>query len=249
SPLAAFGSALVAVAFTYGGYQSTINFGGDASSDGKRVSRAILVGVICVTAVYLAATWAYVQVIGFEGLAGSQAIASIVMERLLGPIGNQIVTGALVISVFGYINVAMLSNPRVIMAMAEDGVISKKLASTSSNRHGVNVATLSLFAALSIVCVIFGESFEHILNYTIFLDCIGMATAAASLFLLRSEARLDRPVIASAIFFILSYIFIATSIYANDLKAATYGILLLSLTVAGKYLYDKYWHRSDHLQS
>ncbi|MBU3680141.1 MAG: amino acid permease, partial [Candidatus Kapabacteria bacterium] len=42
SPLAAFGSALVAVAFTYGGYQSTINFGGDASSDGKRVSRAIL---------------------------------------------------------------------------------------------------------------------------------------------------------------------------------------------------------------
>lgn len=240
SPLQAFGTALIAVAFTYGGYQSTINFGGDASADGKQVFRAIMIGVACVTALYLAATWAYVQVLGFDQLAGSSAIASMVMERLAGPLGNQLVLIALVISVFGYMNVAMLSNPRVITAMAEDGMISRRLASSTANARGVNAVTLSLFTALSIVCVFFGESFEQILNYTIFLDCIGMATAAGALFFLRSPTPLRGTSIVTGVLFIVSYIFIAGSIYVDDPKAAVYGLVLLGSIVLSKFAYERF---------
>ncbi|MFM8770602.1 MAG: APC family permease [Candidatus Kapaibacterium sp.] len=240
-PLQAFGTALIAVAFTYGGYQSTINFGGDASDNGRQVFRAIMVGVTAVTAIYLAATWAYVQVIGFDRLAGSSAIASMVMERLAGPVGNQLVLIAMVISVFGYMNVAMLSNPRVITAMAEDGVISRRLAASASNVRGVNALTLSLFTALSIVCVFFGESFEQILNYTIFLDCIGMATAAGALFLLRSKTPLRATSVVTGGLFISSYVFIAASIYMDDPKAAIYGIILLGSVGISKFAYDRIW--------
>ncbi|HBB25369.1 MAG TPA: serine/threonine protein kinase [Bacteroidetes bacterium] len=232
-PLAAFGSALIAVAFTYGGYQSTINFGGDASSDGRQVSRAIIIGVIMITALYLAATWAYVQVLGFETLGSSSAIASMVMERLTGPVGTSLVSVALTISVFGYINVAMLTNPRVITAMAEDGVLPKRLASSQMATRGVNGMTLTLFTALSIVCVVFGESFEKILNYTIFLDCIGMATAAGALFLLRDASPLSLSSRVLAIVFIASYVFIAGSIFRDDPAAGLYGIGLLALMIGG----------------
>lgn len=236
TPLQAFGASLIAVAFTYGGYQSTINFGGDASSDGRQVFRAIVIGVLSITALYLAATWAYVQVLGFETLAGSSAIASMVMERITGPIGTSIVSAALVVSVFGYMNVAMLSNPRVITAMAEDGVITSKLAASASEHRGVNTATLTFFTLLSMVCVFFGESFEVILNYTIFLDCIGMATAAGALFLIDSKARPNFRQMAMAIVFIISYVFIAISIYISDPKAALYGLLLLATVIAIKAL-------------
>ena len=245
-PLQAFGTALIAVAFTYGGYQSTINFGGDVSDSGRQVFRAIMIGVAAVTAIYLAATWAYVQVIGFDQLAGSSAIAAMVMERLAGTVGNQLVLGAMVISVFGYMNVAMLSNPRVITAMAEDGVISRRLAASASNDRGVNALTLSLFTALSIVCVFFGESFEQILNYTIFLDCIGMATAAGALFLLRSTTPLRTTSIVTGGLFIASYVFIAASIYMDDPKAAIYGLILLGGVVSSKFAYDKICHHDAH---
>jgi basic amino acid/polyamine antiporter, APA family len=241
NPLSAFGTALIAVAFTYGGYQSTINFGGDASSDGKQVSRAIIIGVVSITALYLAATWAYVQVLGFETLGSSSAIASMVMERLTGPVGTSLVSVALTISVFGYVNVAMLSNPRVITAMAEDGVLPKRMAMSNSSARGVNAATLSIFTALSIICVVFGESFEKILNYTIFLDCIGMATAAGALFLLRDAKPLSLSSRALAIVFIASYVFIAGSIFREDPAAGLYGIGLLALMIGAYWTVRKIW--------
>jgi APA family basic amino acid/polyamine antiporter len=236
NPIMAFGTALIAVAFTYGGYQSTINFGGDASSDGKQVVRAIILGVGCITAIYLAATWSYVNVLGFDRLAGSSAIASMVMERLTGPAGNSIVSVALVVSVFGYMNVAMLSNPRVITAMAEDKVLPSKLATSKTSSRGVNASTLTLFAALSVVCVIFGESFEQILNYTIFLDSIGMATAAGSLFILHKQQPLRRSNFIIAIIFIAAYVFIGGSIFIDDPAAGIYGLLLLGVVMLGFWI-------------
>lgn len=243
NPIAALGTALIAVAFTFGGYQSTINFGGDASSDGKLVVRAIIVGVGSVTAIYLAATWAYVNVLGFDRLAGSSAIASMVMERLTGPAGNSIVSAALMISVFGYMNVAMLSNPRVITAMAEDNVLPARLATSSSLAKGVNASTLTLFAVLSVLCVVFGESFETILNYTMFLDCIGMATAAGSLFILSRDQPVGRKNLAIAVVFITAYVFIACSIFVDDPAAAINGLVLLAAVMLVYRLIQMIPHR------
>jgi len=122
--------------------------------------------------------------------------------------------------------------------MAEDGVISAKLANSTSSHRGVNTTTLTFFTLLSMVCVFFGESFEVILNYTIFLDCIGMATAAGALFLIDSEVRPKFRQMATAAVFIISYVFIAISIYISDPKAALYGLLLLALVIGIKVLHD-----------
>jgi APA family basic amino acid/polyamine antiporter len=238
--LQAFGVSLIAVAFTYGGYQQTINFGGESATSGTSiVSRAILVGVVIITALYLLATWAYVETIGFEQLGTSSAIASMVVERLAGPIGSKFVSAAMLISVFGYVNVSMLSNPRVVSAMAEDGMISPRLAQSDAlATRGVNGMTLSAYAALMMVCVIFGQSFEKILNYTIFLDCIGMATAAGALFLLRQDRKISTAVTITAVIFIASYLFIAAIIYLDDPTAAILGLALLASVMLGKRLVD-----------
>ncbi|MBU3699590.1 MAG: amino acid permease [Candidatus Kapabacteria bacterium] len=239
--ITALGVSLIAVAFTYGGYQQTINFGGEASSSGNaHVSRAILMGVVCITGIYLLATWAYVHVLGFSTLAGSSAIASLVMERLMGSTGERVVSVAMLISVFGYVNVSMLSNPRVVSAMAEDGMVSKRLVGHDSSKgRGVNVMTLTLYTALMMLCVFFGRSFETILNYTIFLDCIGMATAAGALFLLGSPQALSRGIVATASVFIAAYLFIASSIYLDDPMAALSGLLLLAAVIAVKFAIDR----------
>jgi APA family basic amino acid/polyamine antiporter len=227
-----FGMALIAVSFTYGGYQSTINFGGEIRNSERRMPVAIVLGVVIITGIYLLANMAYVHVLGFQTLANSQSIAAIVVDRMFGPAGSTLLSAVLVISVFGYVNVAMLSNPRVIQAMAADGVLPRSLAS-SVNTKGVQHGALLFFTLLSIASVYLGKTFETILNYTIFIDAIGLACGAATVYWLGSR-KLKATTHAAAAIFILSCVFTALNIFLFDRQAAVVGVgLFLGIVLLG----------------
>jgi APA family basic amino acid/polyamine antiporter len=225
-PWESFGLALIAVSFTFGGYQSTINFGGEIKDSTRTMPLAIMIGVALITAIYLLANMAYVHVLGFDTLANSSSIAALVVEKMFGPQGAVILSTVLVISVFGYVNVAMLSNPRVINAMSEDGVLPKGLAGKTSV-NGVQQGSLIAFTALSVLSVYLGESFETILNYTIFIDAIGLAVGAAAIYRLGSERIKLRNHIAAAIF-IGSCAFTSLNIFMFDTNAAIMGVLFFA---------------------
>lgn len=220
------GLALIPVSFTFGGYQSTINFGGEIIDSKRRMPLAILVGVMIITTIYLLANAAYVHVLGFDTLANSSSIAAMVVDRLFGSAGSDILTAVLVISVFGYVNVAMLSNPRVMNAMSEDGVLPAQLAARTAST-GVQHGSLAAFALLSVLCVYVGESFEVILNYTIFIDAIGLAFGAASIYWLGGEQIGFRTHIAAGVF-IASCVYTSVNIALFDVNAALLGVALFA---------------------
>ena len=80
-----FGVALIAVSFTYGGYQQTINFGEEIHKPRKTIPRGIFIGILVIITLYLAVSYAYYNAIGFENLKISRGIASIVIEKIFGP--------------------------------------------------------------------------------------------------------------------------------------------------------------------
>ena len=49
----AFGLCFIPVFFTYGGYQQTMNFGGDVKVAQRTMPRAIIVGMLLVMVIYL----------------------------------------------------------------------------------------------------------------------------------------------------------------------------------------------------
>jgi APA family basic amino acid/polyamine antiporter len=223
------GLALIPVSFTFGGYQSTINFGGEVKDGSRWLPRAIILGVIIITAIYLLANAAYVHVLGFDTLARSSSIAAMVVDRLFGPAGSDILSAVLVVSVFGYVNVAMLSNPRVMHAMSEDGVLPARL-SARTTASGVQQGSLLAFTLLSVFCVYVGESFEVILNYTIFIDAIGLAFGAASIYRLGGGQIRAATHIAAAVF-VGSCVYTAVNIALFDTKAAAAGVALFAAIV------------------
>jgi len=218
---AAFGMALIGVSFTYGGYQSTINFGGEIQNSERTMPIAIVIGVVIITAIYLLASMSYVHVLSFDTLAQSKSIAALVINKLFGPSGSAVVSGMMIISVFGYINVAMLSNPRVINAMSQDGVLPSAIA-RSTNAHGVNTGALVSFTLLSIVCVYYGESFEKILNYTIFIDSIGLGCGAAAIYYLHGPKIPSYTHVAAAVF-VGSCVYTAVNLFVNEPVTAIAG--------------------------
>jgi len=234
SPWAAFGMALLAVSFTYGGYQSTINFGGDVANV-RRLPIAIVVGVVIVTLVYLAVNAAYVSILGFETMATTPNIAAVVVERAYGITGSNILTAVLVVSVFGYVNVSMMANPRVLTAMSQDGMVPATIAKGDA-AGGLRQWSLLGFTVVSIASVFVGRTFDVILNYTMFVDAIGLALGAATFYRLAGPRRTALTHLAAAVF-IASCLYTATNIFLFDTMAAITGTGLVALLwLAGRKL-------------
>ncbi|HRF17822.1 MAG TPA: amino acid permease, partial [Chitinophagaceae bacterium] len=80
----AFGVGLVAVSFTYGGYQQTINFGAEVEKPNRNIPRGIFMGIFIIITLYLTINYAYVEVIGFEELKTSKNIAAIMASKIFG---------------------------------------------------------------------------------------------------------------------------------------------------------------------
>ncbi|MCX2451144.1 amino acid permease [Pedobacter sp. PLR] len=231
----ALGICLIAISFTFGGYQQTINFGGETKEPNKVIPRAIMTGLAIIIVLYMAINYAYVKVIGFEQLKTAESIAAILAGKIFGPPGFTILSCLVYFSVLGYVNVNLLSNPRVMYAMGEERALPA-IFSKKSAKNDVMVVSLTVFAIISIFTLFYAQTFDKILNYTIFLDCIGMATSAATIFLLRKKtAHLDKRTIYSMklypllpLIFIAAYTFVGVSIYFNDPEAGTNGLLIFA---------------------
>ncbi|MCY1511164.1 Serine/threonine exchanger SteT [compost metagenome] len=227
----ALGLCLIAVSFSFGGYQQTINFGGEAKEAKRVIPRSIILGLAIIITLYMAINYAYVKVIGFEQLKTAESIAAILAGHIFGPVGFTLLSVLIFLSVLGYVNVNLLSNPRAMYAMGEEGALPK-VFTRKTKKHDVMIVSLTLFTIIAIFTLFYAQTFDKILNYTIFLDSVGMMFSAAAIFYLRkSTAHLDKNTIYTMklyplmpVIFIAAYLFVTISIYTDDPDAALNGI-------------------------
>jgi basic amino acid/polyamine antiporter, APA family len=231
-----FGIALKASSFTYGGYQQTINFGGEIQNPQKNIPKGVITGIIVIIVLYLCVSYSYYKIIGFEELKQAKGIASIVAEKMFGQTGSRIASILLFVAVLAYVNVILLSNPRVMFAMSEDGILPASFKKKDEKKDVLTVS-LTVFAAVCIIVLFFADTFDKILSFSIFLDSIGMATSAATIFVLRKKTKhLDGTGIYSMkfypympILFVSTYIFVGTIIAITFPKYAVIGLCVFTV--------------------
>lgn len=231
----ALGMCLIAVTFSFAGYTQTINLGGEVKDAKKIIPKGIKLGLFIIIALYLLINYAYVQVIGFEQLKTAQSIASILAGKIFGPAGYTILSAVIFLSVLGYVNVNLLSNPRAMFAMGEEKALPAVFAK-KNKKTDVMVVSLTTFTALVLITLFFAQTFDKILNYTIILECIGTASSAATLFILRKKtAHIDQDSIYTIkwyplipILFISFFLFVGISVYQDDPYAALNGLMILA---------------------
>jgi APA family basic amino acid/polyamine antiporter len=233
--LRAIGFALVAVSFSYGGYQQTINFGGEVKDAGRTTPRGIGYGIAIIITLYLALNFVYVKVIGFHNLQTADSIAAQLMGHLFGPAGDALLRCLMFFSVLAYVNVSVMSNPRVMFAMSEEKILPGIFRKTTP-RHGVIIWSLTAFSSAIILTLVFTSAVERMIDYTIFLDSIAFVFSASSLFILRrrkmgEERDIYRmkgyPWIPA--FFILAYLSITISVAVSDPESALYCVYIFAI--------------------
>jgi APA family basic amino acid/polyamine antiporter len=172
------------------------------------------------------------------------------MDRTFGKTGADIFSFLLFFGVLAYVNALLMSNPRVMYAMSAEGVLPK-MFSKQNPKNDVLTVSLTVFAALCIIILFFAQTFEKILNFTIFLDCFGMVASSASIFVLRKRTRhLDGTGIFKMrlypllpLIFMAAYCFVGISIAIQTPYTALTGIIVLAVFMV-IYFIAKYARRT-----
>jgi APA family basic amino acid/polyamine antiporter len=232
------------VFFTYGGYQQTINFGGDIINAKTNIPKGIVVGILTVIALYLSVNYAYFHYLGIGGLQQTPALAAKMVGVLFGATGFKIVSIMIFGSVLAYINVNVLSNPRVYYAMAEDGILPPIFKKVNPKTQ-VQEFGMSFFIAAIIIVLFFVARFNDMLKYVMFFDTIGLSMAAIAIFVLRKKTKhLDStgiytikwfPLVPAI--FILSYWFVTANIFISFKEDPYAAVRCLAAYVLGLIIY------------
>jgi APA family basic amino acid/polyamine antiporter len=233
----ALGLGFISVFFSYGGYQQTINLGADLKDSRKNLPRAVISGMLIVISCYLIINAAYWKILGISGMASSRLVAAETARMIFGRVGHNFVSIAIFLSALGFLNAILMQLPRTYLAMAEDRtlpLIFKKV----NPKTQVQEFGLLFLGAFILLSLTFLRTFENIVNYVMFLDSMGIAVVASTIFILRRKAKKSGeksagfkipfyPVLpAIFIFFLLS---ITANVLFSRPREALYGSIFVVL--------------------
>jgi len=233
STASSFGAALVPILFTYGGWQQTNFIAEEIIEPEKNLPRALVLGVVIVVAVYLLANLAYLRVLGAQGLAASTAPAADVMVALLGPTGGKLIAAGIAVSTFGFLNLVILVTPRVLQAMAADGVFFARLAVLHPVHRTPAAAIVALAACAALLTL--SKTFGQLVDYVTFGDWIFFGLTVAGLFIYRArepQAAFRVPGYPwTPALFVLAAAYVVVSVVVSNPKNAALGAALIATGV------------------
>jgi len=164
--------ALLPAMFSYGGWQQGLWMGGEVKDAERTLPRALVAGVVVVVAVYMLAAWAYFDLLGFDGVVQSKALAAEAVDRVYPGIGGRVVAAAVAISAFGVLNVQFLTGPRLTYAVAADGRFFRAFARVHP-RTGTPIAAIALLTVLSLAALAVGtEAMGDLTAWIVVLDAL-----------------------------------------------------------------------------
>lgn len=187
----AFGLALISVLWAFDGWADLSFVGGEVKDPRRNMPRALIIGTLAVLFIYLLANLAYLAVLSIDEMRVSKLVAAEVADRLMGRTGVILIAATVMLSTFGTLNGVMLTSPRILFAMAKDGMLFRALAAVHP-RFRTPYTSIMLVAALGIAFVLL-RTFEQLADTFVTAIVPFYALAVASIFMLRRRPDYDPP--------------------------------------------------------
>ena len=195
APIVLIFAALVPAFFAFGGWQSALWMAGEIRQPKRNVPLAIVGGVLVVVTIYLLVNWAYLRLLGYDGVVGSQTIAADAVAKAWPNIGRRVAGAAVAVSAFGVLNAQLLGGPRLIYSMANDGRFFRLFAHVNT-RFKTPVAAIVLLGLMALVLLIVAgqHAVEKLTTGVVFIDSVFFALTGLALIVLRKRRpRAERP--------------------------------------------------------
>jgi basic amino acid/polyamine antiporter, APA family len=247
--IASFGLAVAAGLFAFGGWHMVSYSAGETRNPERTIPRALILGVLIVTACYTLLNSAYLYVMPLGSVATSTRVAAEAMERVLGPAGAKVITLVIIVSALGSLNGIVLAGPRVYYAMAQDGLAFRWLGALHPKRQ---TPYLAIAAQAAWSCVLAAtNSYRVLFSRVIYTEWLFFALLAAGIFLLHRRGQYKPRFLAFA-YPLLPAVSLLTSaaIAVNQIWAAPRDSFIgLGLLLLGLPVYFFWAHRNEQKSS
>lgn len=185
--------AFIFVLFTYGGWNEMAYVAAEVKHPGKNIVRALLLGTLAVTLLYVLVNGAFLAALGFDGLRASGAVATDTINRALPDAGGRLLALLICISALGAVNGLILTGARISYAVGAERRGFRWLGQWHP-RLGTPANALILQGVIACVLVVALGSFVRAVLYTAaVVYSFYLATSLAVIVLRRREPHVERP--------------------------------------------------------
>jgi APA family basic amino acid/polyamine antiporter len=231
----AIGVAMISILFACDGWHFVGFVAGEMKEPAKNVPRSILLGIFTMIAIYAAVNVAYYFALGEKGIAASDRVASDAASTLVGPVGASLIALAIICSTFGANAANMLAGPRVLFAMARDGLVFEKLAEIHP-RFSTPANAIWFLAIWAAILTLTG-GYEHLITMAMFANWILFTMVAYSVVVLRRlHPEWARPYrvpfypFPVAVFVLVAAVFVLNTLVESP-RSSLFGLVIQSVGV------------------
>jgi amino acid transporter len=231
------GLALVSILWAYDGWADLSFAAGEVKEPQRTLPAAIIAGTLAIICIYLTTNVAYLYVNPVETMAASPLVAADTMAAIFGRAGVTLVSLFVMIASFSSLNGSALTSPRIFFAMADDGLLFRKLAAVHPRYRTPYVAIL--LAALLGIALVLSRSFEALTETFVLAIWPFYALAVAAIYRLRRlRPQLPRPYrafgypVVPAIFVISVIAFVINALVTEPVSTGiTFALILAGVPI------------------
>jgi len=160
-----WGGLILTVMFAYSGWNAASYLGGEVKDPVKNLPRAMVAGTLVTCGIYLLLNYNFLKFAGFNRETTDLAVNA--FAALLGKAGGAALSFLIAFFLVSSVSAEVMIGPRVYYAMADQGLLFKKLAQVQP-KLGTPAFAIILQTAISVVYILtFG--FGGTLNLLIFM--------------------------------------------------------------------------------
>jgi APA family basic amino acid/polyamine antiporter len=189
--LLALGLAMQGVIFTYDSYYAVVYCGEEMVNPGKEIPRSIFRGLGLIIAIYLLLNAAFLQVLPMSQIGHNRFVGGAVAQAIFGTRGDLIIRTIMIVSVLGTANAQVIAAPRILLAMARDGLFPR--IATRVNAGGTPYVALGLSLAAVAAFLLSGSFTAAIALDSILIGTLYAVTFVGFFVLRRREPTAPRP--------------------------------------------------------
>jgi amino acid transporter len=192
-----FGSAMVFVLLTYGGWNEAAYVSAELRNVQRNMIRALLLSLGLITALYMLVNWAYINGLGLEGMTGTDAVAAALMRATLGETGAVLLSLFVAIAALSSTNATIFTGARTSFALGRDASLFSALG-VWNDEGDTPANALWVQGAIALALVGVGaatrQGFESMVDYTAPVFWLFFLATGVALFVLRrTEPEVSRP--------------------------------------------------------
>ncbi len=244
------GAAMVGSLFSSDAWNNVTFAAAEVRDPSRNLPRALAVGTGLVSALYILANVAYLNVLPFGGAAdGTSAfergiqfatqdrVGTAALEVMLGPAGAVIMAVAILVSTFGCNNGLILAGPRVYWAMARDRLFFAPAGRLHPEWRTPVFALVAQALWAMLLCLT--GTYGQLLDYVIFAALIFYLLTTLALFnFRRTQPDLPRPVKAFGYpvvpaLYVIAIAFLLYVLLADPVKRkfSAFGLVIVALGI------------------